>query len=207
MNKETLEHISSLMDGELSRETGLFLTRRLSADRELCGTWERYHLIRDCMRQPGGNIPLVDLSQRMRDALSEEQAEPATALASRRWMKPVAGLAVAVSVALMAVVAIGPGQPLQGPDPTASTAQPFTSPNILPAIPETQAASFSPQTQDSRLNSYLLRHNQSIGSISSQGFLGYVPMISTAETEDPIAEEEPAVEEDAVDAVSGVASE
>ena len=84
MNKETLEHISSLMDGELSRETGLFLTRRMSADRELCGTWERYHLIRDCMRQPGGNIPLVDLSQRMKHALSEEQAEPVSGRAKNR---------------------------------------------------------------------------------------------------------------------------
>ena len=34
MNKESLEHLSSLMDGEMSRETGLFMTRRLSSDDE-----------------------------------------------------------------------------------------------------------------------------------------------------------------------------
>ena len=50
MSKKTLEHLSSLMDGETSQETGLFLTRRVCADRELSQTWERYHLIRDCMR-------------------------------------------------------------------------------------------------------------------------------------------------------------
>ncbi|NNK98931.1 MAG: anti-anti-sigma factor, partial [Xanthomonadales bacterium] len=43
MSKESLEHLSSLMDGEVSREAGLFITRRLSADDGMCETWERYH--------------------------------------------------------------------------------------------------------------------------------------------------------------------
>ena len=39
MSKESLEHLSSLMDGEMSRETGLFLTRRLASDDGMCDTW------------------------------------------------------------------------------------------------------------------------------------------------------------------------
>lgn len=193
MNKETLEHVSSLMDGELSRETGLFLTRRLCADEELTATWERYHLIRDCIRQPGGKTPLVDLSERMRHALSDEEATPVSVWASNRWLRPVSGLAIAVSVALMAIVAVGPDQAIQNAvNPDEQTAQPFTSPNILPAAPRTQAASFSPQAQgrDARLNSYLLRHNQSSGSFTAQGIIGLVPIVSSAETEDPEAGQE-----------------
>ena len=34
MSKESLEHLSSLVDGELSREAGSFLTRRLFSDEE-----------------------------------------------------------------------------------------------------------------------------------------------------------------------------
>lgn len=197
MNKETLEHISSLMDGELSRETGLFLTRRLSADKELVGIWQRYHLIRDCIRQPGIRMPMVDLSQRMRIALSNESAGQASQpLRSRSWFKPVSGFAIAATVALMAIVAIDPGQVQQGSD-IASTpaAQPFSSPNVLPTSPNSQAASFSPQSQrrNARLNSYLVRHNQLVGSFSSQGFLSFVPIISNA-TPEELAAEDPVIE-------------
>lgn len=196
MNKETLEHISSLMDGELSRETGLFLTRRLSADEELTGIWERYHLIRDCMRQPGASIPVVDLSQRVKDALADEvQTDEITeqqTWSSNRWLKPVSGLAIAASVALMAIVAVGPGQLDQSPQgATAQDVQPFTSPNVLPVTPNTQAASFSPasQSRNTRLNSYLVRHNQASGSITTQGFIGFVPLVSSPETDLAAAED------------------
>ena len=197
MNKETLEHISSLMDGELSRETGLFLTRRLTADQELTGTWERYHLIRDCIRQPGTGTPVVDLSQRMKDALSEDAAGPKHSWSSNRWLKPLSGFAIAASVALMAIVAIGPGQSPQDTDLASTPAvQQFASPNVLPATPNTEAASFSlpSQRRDARLNSYLLRHNQASVSIISQGFLGFVPIVSSAETDESQGEE-PGIEE------------
>jgi negative regulator of sigma E activity len=187
MNEETLEHVSSLMDGELSRETGLFLTRRICADGELTATWERYHLIRDCIRQPGGKFPLVDLSARMREALSGEEAAPVSPWVSSRWLRPVTGMAVAVSVALMAIVTVGPDPLPQNPAESAGqVAQPFSSPNILPVVPRTQAASFSPQAQgrDARLNSYLLRHNQASGSLTAQGFIGFAPIVSSAESED-----------------------
>lgn len=193
MNKETLEHISSLMDGELSRETGLFLARRLCADRELTATWERYHLIRDCIRQPGGNIPLVNLSERMREALSGEEAATASPWARHRWLKPLSGMAIAASVALLAIVAAGPGPARQAaPGEPGQVAQPFTSPNILPAVPRTQAASFSPEAQgrDARLNSYLLRHNQASGTFAAQGFIGLVPIVSNAESAESQAESE-----------------
>ena len=196
MNKETLEHISSLMDGELTRETGLFLTRRLSADEELTGTWERYHLIRDCMRQPGASIPVVDLSQRVNDALADEvltdEVTEQQTWSSNRWLKPVTGLAIAASVALMAIVAVGPGQLGQSPEgATAQDVQPFSSPNVLPVTPNTQAASFSPasQNRNARLNSYLVRHNQASGSITTQGFIGFVPLVSSPETDLAAAED------------------
>ncbi|NNE05388.1 MAG: hypothetical protein HKN15_06660 [Xanthomonadales bacterium] len=182
MSKETLEHLSSLMDGELTRDTGLFLTRRLSSDGELGQTWERYHLIRDCLRQPGAGMPVVALSARMKHALDAEASgqsiEPA-----RRWLRPVAGLAIAASVALMAVVAVGPEQGLNSSPPTqAVAAQPFNSSSAISAMPATEAASFNPadRSRDARLNSYLMRHNQLSGS-ASRGFVSFVPIIAVGE--------------------------
>ncbi|HSM68163.1 MAG TPA: sigma-E factor negative regulatory protein [Xanthomonadales bacterium] len=187
MSKETLEHLSSLMDGELSRETGLFLTRRLSTDQELSQAWRRYHLIRDCIRQPGGRVPLVDIAQSMKNAMGEETLATPVAAGRNRWLRPVSGLAIAATVAFMAVIAIGPGQ-REATDvaPEQAALPSFSSPNVKTESPLTQAASFNPAEQvgNARLNSYLLRHNQLSGSTGRQGFVFFVPIISaTSDTE------------------------
>ena len=93
MKNDTLEHLSSLMDGELSQETGLFVARRMSADSELGQTWERYHLIRECLRRPGGKWSALSLS------VDVEAVQPVAIEPPRRWLKPLSGLAIAASVA------------------------------------------------------------------------------------------------------------
>lgn len=186
MNKETLEHISSLMDGELSRETGLFLTRRLSSDAALGQTWRRYHLIRDCMRQPGGRAPVVDFSGQVRRLLADDTLSPSSEAADRRWLRPVAGLAIAATVAFMAILSVGPGQtPVTETTQDSAAVPSFSSPNVLSSGPATQAASFNPESQAhaARLNSYLLRHNQIAGSAGRQGFVSFVPIISATPLE------------------------
>jgi len=173
MNKESLEHLSSLMDGEMSRETGLFVTRRLSSDDELSATWTRYHLIRDCLKQPGGGAAVPDFSMRVQQALTDEPIRQA-APGRPAWLRPVAGFAIAASVALVAIVAVNPqGQP--GPQTGAETVvnTPFSSPNTINTAPASQPVSFSPQ-----LNSYLLRHNQLARTAGRQGFVSFVPMMS-----------------------------
>ena len=184
MSKESLEHLSRLMDGELSRETGLFLTRRLAADEELCETWERYHLIRDCIRQPGSKQLVTGLSVRLIEA---EQAHAQSSWRQSSWLKPVSGLAIAASVALMAIVVTVPQQGM-APDGTGDTAlstpanQPFVSPNTLPVSPQSQAASYSVSQQvnsNNRLNAYLLRHNQMARTAGRQGFVSFVPIVAT----------------------------
>lgn len=185
MSKESLEHLSSLMDGELSRETGLFLTRRLSADEEMCNTWERYHLIRDCIRQPGSKRVVTGLSAKLSVSLDAEDTPSAPSRSANRWIKPVSGLAIAASVALMAIVVTAP-QPGEMPatgDAALSTAanQPFVSPNNLPLAPVSQAASYTPdrQANSNRLNAYLLRHNQMARTAGRQGFVSFVPIVAT----------------------------
>lgn len=176
------------MDGELSRETGLFMARRLSSDPELSAVWRRYHLIRDSMRQPGSGAAVVDLSARVRPQLDGEAMQAATAPITKRWLRPAAGLAVAASVALMAVALVGPDLGVGRAGPVADIAQDsgsFSSPNTLPAVPVSQPASFSPGNRDTerRLNSYLLRHNQLAGAAGRQGFVSFVPIISTQKPE------------------------
>jgi len=185
MSKESLEHLSSLMDGELSREAGLFLTRRLFSDDEMCETWERYHLIRDCIRQPGSKQVVTGMSTKLSAYLEAEEVPSVSALRNRHWLKPVSGLAIAASVALMAIVVTAP-QPGQNPGEVdtvvdAPASQPFVSPNVMARSPVSQAVSYNPEHQvnSNRMNAYLLRHNQMARMAGRQGFVSFVPIVAT----------------------------
>lgn len=185
MSKESLEHLSSLMDGELSGETGLFLTRRLTSDEAMCETWERYHLIRDCIRQPGSKLVVTGLSLKLNASLEAEGSPSVSNWQSNRWFKPVSGFAIAASVALMAIVVTAPPSgDLPGADDTALTTavnEPFVSPNTLPLVTRSQAVSYTPaqKTSSNRLNAYLLRHNQMARTAGRQGFVSFVPIVAT----------------------------
>lgn len=185
MSKESLEHLSSLMDGEVSKDSGMFLTRRLASDEALCDTWERYHLIRDCIRQPGGKYVVTGLSDRLTDSLGEEETPSVPAWRSNRWLKPVSGLAIAASVALLAIFVTAP-QPGTLPGSSGDTAfsepaaQPFVSPNTLPTLSATQPASLAgSKSEADLLNAYLLRHNQMARTAGRQSFVSFVPIVAT----------------------------
>ena len=175
MSKESLEHLSSLMDGEVSRDSSMFLTRRLASDEALCDTWERYHLIRDCIRQPGGKVVVTRLSATISASIEAERAPVVRIWQNNRWLRPVSGLAIAASVAVMAIVVSTP-QPTGLPD---TPNQQFVSPNTLPIKTLSQPVSFAAaqKTEVARLNAYLLRHNQMAGSAGRQGFVSFVPIV------------------------------
>jgi sigma-E factor negative regulatory protein RseA len=186
MSTDSKEHLSELMDGEIGGETGRFILRRLEASSELRGAWARYHLIRDCMRYQDRSFAHTELSVRVRQAISSapDPAEAGVASSGRRWLRPVAGLAVAATVALMAVVAVSPN--LQhtavpaGDQAAAIPAAPFTSPNILargPASTSYSQVSVLGDAAARKMNSYLLRHYQVAGSSGGKGFVSFVPIV------------------------------
>jgi sigma-E factor negative regulatory protein RseA len=182
MNTESREHISCLMDGEVSRETGRFLVRRLGADEELCATWARYHLVRDCLRHQEGGLAGENLADRIRHAIAHEAPSASPTVNVRRWLKPAVGMAVAASVALMAIVAVGPGsRPAAVPGSEVAgvaEAPAFRSPQSLTPAPLSQQASlFGESAGDSRMNALLLRHYQATGATGGKGFVAYVPIV------------------------------
>lgn len=189
MNKQTMEHLSSLMDGEMSQDTAIFVTRRMSSDAQLGQAWERYHLIRDCLRKSGDDLALCRLSidlDRLDDAPGTVADAAANGGGRRRaaWLKPVSGFAIAASVAMVAVLltldGVAPGT-TPGNTPGDEPTQPFASPNPINAGPATQPASFNGQAEArQRLNGYLLRHNRAAGAVGRQGFVSYVPIVTTS---------------------------
>jgi negative regulator of sigma E activity len=106
MSEDIREQLSAFMDGELGREERAFLLRRLDHDANLRGTWARYHLIRDVLAQRGSVRPL-DLSASVMAAIERDEAAAASARTAPLW-RPWAGLAVAASVALLALGVLSP---------------------------------------------------------------------------------------------------
>jgi sigma-E factor negative regulatory protein RseA len=176
MSKETREHISSLMDGEISREASRFLVRRLGTDEELCATWARYHVVRDCLRDHDGGIAQGDLCSRVRKVLDEEDSVQMPRRSASRWFKPVAGAAIAASVALMAVMAVDPGESVGDIVPANvsgnTVAESFNSPQGISA-----SAVVSRTVSSQKMDSYLLRHYQATGAGNGRTFAGFVPVI------------------------------
>ena len=104
MTDKSAEQLSVLVDDEFEEWELEFAVRRLAGDPVLKTRWEAYHLISDALRN---NFPdAIDprFADRISALLAVEDALPASAKpAVSSWYKPVAGLAVAASVGVLAV--------------------------------------------------------------------------------------------------------
>lgn len=182
------ENLSSFMDGEIDKSAGRFLVRRLASDDALRSTWDRYHVIRDCLRQQDAHWVKDDFCSRVRQAIEQEDQEEAVNRSRMGWIKPIAGVAIAASVAMVAIFSVGPGQQA-GPDaglqvPTLATQTvPFVSPNMGNPIPESQPVNLAGQraSEQEKAKAYLLRHYQLTGDGAGQGFVSLVPIVITSE--------------------------
>jgi len=185
---EPRENLSSFMDGEMEKSAGSFLVRRLATDNALRATWDRYHMIRDCLRQQDAQLVRVDLCTRVRQAIELEDQQQPVASRHLAWMKPLAGVAIAASVAIIAVFSVKPGQqeglpPIPQEASIAAQSEPFVSPNIGTITPPSQPVNLAgSSSEDEKAKAYLLRHYQLTGDGSGQGFVSLVPIVATSET-------------------------
>ncbi len=116
------EELSAFIDGALGRSEAAFLLRRLQHDEELLGSYERFHLIGDCLRsQAGQTVIASDLAAGVRAALAAESA-PGRPLPWRGGLQWVAGLFTATVVAAAAFWSVQPprdsGAMVSAPQPS-----------------------------------------------------------------------------------------
>jgi len=188
MSNESRENLSSFMDGEVDKSAASFLVRRLASDQTLRGTWDRYHVMRDCLRGQDAQMVQEDLCSRVRLAIELEDSQQAPASRHSSWIRPLAGAAIAASVAMVAVLSVGPGQqtdPDSGPQTPvlAAQAESFVSPNIGTLIPASQPVNMAGQSasEQEKAKAYLLRHYQVSGD-ARQGFIALVPIVVTSDS-------------------------
>lgn len=168
MSEQIREQISALLDGELPEAEQRLLLERLERDPALRTHWSRYQLISDAAHQT--LPPQIDLSfaDRVMAALEkqpEHHRQPASRLA--RAVKPLAGLAVAASIAVVAVLAV---QRARTPDAVQVAAN-------QPAPATTTAPTDAPALNGNRLNAYLVNHSEYAASGGMPGMSPYVRIV------------------------------
>lgn len=154
MNEPMKEKLSALIDDELSFE-GLDPLRK---DPQFAQSWQRYHLIRDAIKDELSTPEAFNLADRVSLALQNEPTVFApTALVTKPkalWKKTVAGMAIAATVAAISV--IGMQQFLQPGQSEASlaAAAPVSSESVASLTTQDDAA------EQQRLKEYLIEHSQ-----------------------------------------------
>jgi sigma-E factor negative regulatory protein RseA len=110
MTQKLREQVSALCDHELPEGEHELLLRRFSVEKSLRLHWERYHLIGAAMRK---ELPAVDsrgLADRVMASLqSEAPPVPEQVKLMPSLLRGFAGMAIAATVAVVAIVGIGRG--------------------------------------------------------------------------------------------------
>jgi len=182
------------MDGELAGPSAVETVDVLIESDELRMHWARYHVVRDVLRHKVYPDAGRSLHERMRACLADEPLHfPRRRLLPRRWratLKPVAGMALAASVAVVAVLAVRgvdpvPGRPGIATNQTMAQQQRLAVSAAVPvtgtAIPAAAVAHGSGRDHNrpatlrrlhwtttepavaNRLNGYLVNHSEYLG--------------------------------------------
>lgn len=184
MSEERKEYISAMVDDELDDNSGSTIDSLLQSS-SLKGSWARYHLISDCLNK---NIP-ESIDNGLADRISASiQSEP-TVLAPRitsnkTYLKPMAGFAIAASVAAIAILGIqqnNGGVEVEEQQTVSFIPQKRSS--ISPQLVSTNSASDAQlnlvkANNRARLNSYLVNYNEQRIKSGFQGMLPYARTVT-----------------------------
>lgn len=188
---ETLnEQLSCFLDGELPEAETTLLLKRLERDEELKGTLSRYSLIGAVLRVEGDAPAARNVAARVRAVVSREPAlGKAGRGAAARWLRPIAGLAIAAGVAAATVMVL-PGGPLessQAPERVAAVAPPVA--DVIPVVAAVDDVDELPQTyttppapagsanvlSPAQLASFLLAHSEYTDPLSRRSVVTGTP--------------------------------
>lgn len=194
--KVSAAEVSALMDNELSRRECDAAVGGLAHDASLRATWQRYHLMRTALRHEPQYAVASDLAERIATRLAADTVPmPARrGLVGVRWRssrpavfagayKGAAGLALAASVAAVAIVGVRTLTPATVPGaavPQAAVA-PAPAANSAPvsvaAAPEKSRRGIHWDTAqpevENNLNAFLVQHSE-FTRTSGMGVMSYV---------------------------------
>ena len=183
MSEDKREQLSAMMDGELDASDASVVDALMNSD-NLKSSWGRYHLVSDCLQQQLPESVDQDLAQRISDSL---EAEPhILAPVSKRKstvLKPIAGFAIAASVATVAILGIQ-----QNDDKGAANGNIAIAANSS-AIPQSLSQPVANSVDENqlrqvksdaraRMNSYLVNYSEYRTNAGLQGMLPYARTVT-----------------------------
>ncbi len=122
--------LSAFVDGELSDAESELLIRRIGRDAELRATVAEYHAIGRIMRAEAEPAGMDRLLAAVREGIEVDESpgvELVESAPTRRLAKPLAGIAIAASVALVGVLSVGQLSP--SVDPSDALANSYSTPD------------------------------------------------------------------------------
>lgn len=186
MNESKLEAISALVDNEAA-PGDVDAVAELIRDPDARGYWGRCHLISDCIRNQLPRRIDRALGDRIEAALRDEPTVLAPEPAVHAWLRPLAGLAVAASVAVFSVVAVRMDRntvdaPAVAQVASAGTAQVASQGHVRLAAGSDAGgparAQTTPGRMNARLNRYLVNYNEYRSNAAVQGMIPYVRIVA-----------------------------
>lgn len=192
MTEKLAEQLSALMDNECTEHERALALRRLGKENELLACWERYHLISDVLKGHMPDVLRTDFSAQLSARIAAEaplQKGQTQRTADARiswgktraisWVKPVAGFAVAASVASVALLGLQTwnDSSLSDDMPLAQQTASSSPANLAgPADVPSDTARQDPVAE--KLNAYLANHNELATLNGIHGVMPYVRMVN-----------------------------
>ena len=162
MTQKLREQISALCDHELPEGEHELLLRRFGAEKRLRQHWERYHLIGAAMRKELPDVDTRGLADHVMMVITREQlsvqlpAKTASGWTSQ-LLRGGASVAIAASVAVLAIVGLNHGTVRPGAGPSTEVVPSVARAGEISPVDFTNSASWSgqqgptPATLDSSL--------------------------------------------------------
>ena len=181
MSDKLKEQVSAFVDGELSAAEQRLLLVRLGRDPALKRSWQNFHLIGAALRDQLPEAVDAGLAERVSTAIEREAAvAPGAPRTHWNWqglLKPVAGFAIAASVAVIAVLGVRQFQPgAAGQGPVIATAPVTSAERGYVRVGSGDRQDRSTRTAD-YLSRYLVSHNEYAASSGMRGMLPYVRIV------------------------------
>ncbi|MDH5778712.1 MAG: sigma-E factor negative regulatory protein [Gammaproteobacteria bacterium] len=191
MSDKQKEELSNLMDGEFQDADKLISA--LQQDADLRARWERYHLIRDAL---GNHLP-SQIDAGLAERISAQIEQEPTVLAPKRKLfdnifhkpgaglaalannaiKPAAGLAIAATIATVAIISVQNTRQANQNEYDVATVK--IQPKVANFAEARLAAARKKHIRavDSKLSGYLVKHNEYSVSARMQGALPYMRIV------------------------------
>lgn len=192
MTEKLAEQLSALMDNECTEHERALALRRLGKENELLACWERYHLISDVLKGHMPDVLRTDFSAQLSARIAAEAPLQTgqTKIASDArislgktmtisWVKPVAGFAVAASVASVALLGLQTwnDNSLSG-DMQLAQQTAVSSPESFSAPASVSAVAVKQDPMAEKLSAYLVNHNELATLNGIHGVMPYVRMVN-----------------------------